>query len=74
MHADGKTAISLAIQLRFQYLKHVHVTLDLQIIVVASKINSGQLKGATGESNAGPHAPKARIIPLDQSPRLMLTS
>ncbi len=44
MHADGKPAISLAIQLRFQYLKHVHVTLDLQIIVVASEMDSGQLK------------------------------
>jgi hypothetical protein len=32
------------------------------------KKSGQQKKGAFGESNSGPLAPKARIIPLDQMP------
>ena len=41
-----KPAISLAIQLRFQYFKRVHVALDLQNMIVANKMSSSQSKRA----------------------------
>ncbi len=43
--ADEEPAISLAIQLRLQCLKHVHVALDMQIMMMASKLDSSQAKG-----------------------------
>ena len=58
-------AISLAIQLRFQYFKHLHVALDLQNMVVANKMNSSEAKGLKSELNARPPQPKCGIIPLD---------
>ena len=39
-------AISFATQLRFQHFKHVHVALDMQIIMEASKMDKVQAKGA----------------------------
>ncbi|KAG5598226.1 hypothetical protein H5410_029596 [Solanum commersonii] len=54
-----------------------HVLLDTQVIIYEGHspdalYNDLMKLGAFRESNSGPLAPKARIIPLDQTPTLAL--
>ena len=40
------------------------------LLFTCTRDETAKKKGATGESNPGPFAPKAKIIPLDQQPQV----